>query len=50
MLVFNKFFYKNKMSKLYFGDCVAILNNSIYQTGGSNISKTEDVDVNAREP
>jgi hypothetical protein len=35
MLVFNKFFYKNKKSKLYFGDRVAVLNDFIYQTGGS---------------
>jgi hypothetical protein len=36
MLVFNKYFYKNKKSKLYFGDRVAVLNDFIYQTGGSN--------------
>jgi hypothetical protein len=35
MLVFNKYFYKNKKSKLYFGDSVAVLNDFIYQTGGS---------------
>jgi hypothetical protein len=35
MLVFNKYFYKNEKSKLYFGDRVAVLNNFIYQTGGS---------------
>jgi hypothetical protein len=35
MLVFNKYFYKNKKSKLYFGDRVAVLNDFIYQTGGS---------------
>jgi hypothetical protein len=35
MLVFNNFFYKNKKSKLYFGDRVAVLNDFIYQTGGS---------------
>jgi hypothetical protein len=35
MLVFNKHFYKNKKSKLYFGDRVAVLNDFIYQTGGS---------------
>jgi hypothetical protein len=34
MLVFNKYFYKNKKSKLYFGDYVAVLNDFIYQTGG----------------
>jgi hypothetical protein len=37
MLVFNKYFYKKKKSKLYFGDCVAVLNDFIYQTGGSII-------------
>jgi hypothetical protein len=35
MLTFNKYFYKNKKSKLYFGDRVAVLNDFIYQTGGS---------------
>jgi hypothetical protein len=35
MLVFNKYFYKNKKSKLYIGDSVAVLNDFIYQTGGS---------------
>jgi hypothetical protein len=35
MLVFNKYFYKNKKSKLYFGDRIAVLNDFIYQTGGS---------------
>jgi hypothetical protein len=33
MLIFNKYFYKNKKSKLYFGGCVAVLNDFIYQTG-----------------
>jgi hypothetical protein len=37
MLVFNKHFYKKKKSKLYFGDRVAVLNDFIYQTGGSII-------------
>jgi hypothetical protein len=35
MLVFNKYFYKKKKSKLYFGDRVTVLNDFIYQTGGS---------------
>jgi hypothetical protein len=35
MLVFNKYFYKNKKLKLYFGDRVAVLNDFIYQTRGS---------------
>jgi hypothetical protein len=35
ILVFNKYFYKSKMSKLYFGDRVIVLNNFIYQTEGS---------------
>jgi hypothetical protein len=35
MLVFNKYFYKKKKSKLYFGDRVAVLNDFIYQTGWS---------------
>jgi hypothetical protein len=34
---FNKHFYKNKKSKLYFGDRVAILNDFIYQTRGSRL-------------
>jgi hypothetical protein len=38
MLVFNKYFYKNKKSKLYFGDRVAVLNDFIYQTGGSTLA------------
>jgi hypothetical protein len=37
MLVFNKYFYKNKKSKLYVGDRVAVLNDFIYQTGGSTV-------------
>jgi hypothetical protein len=41
MLVFNKYFYKKKKLKLYFGDCVAVLNDFIYQTGGnSNLEGT----------
>jgi hypothetical protein len=28
-------FIKNKKSKLFFVDCVAVLNDFIYQTGGS---------------
>jgi hypothetical protein len=35
MLIFNNYFYKNRKSKLYFGDRVAVLNDFIYQTGGS---------------
>jgi hypothetical protein len=35
MLVFSKYFYKKKKSKLYFGDRIAVLNDFIYQTGGS---------------
>jgi hypothetical protein len=34
MLVLNKYFYKNNKSKLL-GDRVAVLNDFIYQTGGS---------------
>jgi hypothetical protein len=37
MLVFNKYFYKKKKLKLYFGDRVAVLNDFIYQTGGSTV-------------
>jgi hypothetical protein len=33
--MFNKYFYKNKKSKSYFGDYVAVLNDFIYRTGGS---------------
>jgi hypothetical protein len=33
MLVCNKkYFYKNNKLKLYFGDRIAIVNNSIFQT------------------
>jgi hypothetical protein len=39
MLVFNKYLYKNKKLKLYFGDCVAVLNDFIYQTGWSTNEK-----------
>jgi hypothetical protein len=35
MLVFNTYFYKNKKSKLHFGDRVAVLNDLIYGYGGS---------------
>jgi hypothetical protein len=35
MLVFNNYIYKNKKSKLYFGDRVTVLNDFFYQTGGS---------------
>jgi hypothetical protein len=35
MFIFNKYFRKNKKSKLYFGNRVAVLNAFIYQTGGS---------------
>jgi hypothetical protein len=35
MLVFNNYFCKNRKSKLHFGDCVAVLNAFLYQTGGS---------------
>jgi hypothetical protein len=38
MLVFNKYFYRKKKSKLYFGDRVAVLNDFIYQTGGSRVN------------
>jgi hypothetical protein len=34
MLVIDKYFYKNKKSKLYFGDRV-VLNDSFYAYGGS---------------
>jgi hypothetical protein len=48
MLVFNKYFYKKKKSKLYFGDRVAVLNDFIYQTGAS-IRKSMWCGGNARE-
>jgi hypothetical protein len=35
MFIFNKYFCKNKKSKLYFENRVAVLNAFIYQTGGS---------------
>jgi hypothetical protein len=35
MLIFNKYFYKNKKSKLYFGDRVVVINDFIHQTEGS---------------
>ena len=33
--LFNKYFYRNKKSKLYFGDRVAVLNDFLYECGGS---------------
>jgi hypothetical protein len=47
MLVFNKYFYKNKKSKLYFGDRVTVLNDFIYQTRGS-MSKTTNHLLNSK--
>jgi hypothetical protein len=35
MLVFNKYFYKKKKSKLSFEDRITVLNDLVYQTGGS---------------
>jgi hypothetical protein len=35
MVVFNTYFYRNKKSKLHFGDRVAVLNDLIYGYGGS---------------
>ena len=32
----NKYFYRNKKSKLCFGDRVAVLNDFFYEYGGSN--------------
>jgi hypothetical protein len=46
MLTFNKYFYKNKKSKLYFGDRVAVLNDFIYQTGESMLFSTSKADEN----
>jgi hypothetical protein len=37
MLVLNKYFYKNKKSKLRFGDRVAILNDMFYEYGGNTL-------------
>jgi hypothetical protein len=37
MLVFNNYFYKNKKSKLYFGDRVDVQDDFLYQTGGSKV-------------
>jgi hypothetical protein len=45
MLVFNKYFYKKKKSKLYFGDRVAVLNDFIYQTGGSIMNMPRELAV-----
>jgi hypothetical protein len=41
MLDFNKYFYKKKKSKLYFGERVAVLNDFIYQNGGSILFRSE---------
>jgi hypothetical protein len=35
MLVFNKYFYKNKKSKLCIGDRDTVLNDMFYEYGGS---------------
>jgi hypothetical protein len=37
MLVFKKYFYKNKKSKLCIGDRVADLNNMFYEYGGVQV-------------
>jgi hypothetical protein len=37
ILVLNKYFYKNKKSKLCIGDRVAVLNNMFYEYGGSTV-------------
>jgi hypothetical protein len=42
MLVFNKYFYKNKKSKLYFGDRVVVLNDLFYGYGWSILTKKFD--------
>jgi hypothetical protein len=39
MLVFNKYFYKNKKSKLYFGDRVVVLKDLFYGYGWSILTK-----------
>jgi hypothetical protein len=41
MLVFNKYFYKNKKLKLYFGDRITVINDFIYQTRGSMLEEEE---------
>jgi hypothetical protein len=41
MLFFNTYFYKNKKSKLHFGDRVAVLNDLIYGYGGSILVMTK---------
>jgi hypothetical protein len=49
MLVCNKkYFYKNNKLKLYFGDRIAIVNNSIFQTWGSSRLLAELVVAQAR--
>jgi hypothetical protein len=45
MLVFNTYFYKNKKSKLHFGDRVAVLNDLIYGYGGSRCDRRWIVSV-----
>jgi hypothetical protein len=40
MLILNKYFYKNKKSKLCIGDRVAVLNDMFYEYGGSNVFLT----------
>jgi hypothetical protein len=39
MLVFNKYFYKNKKSKLCIGDRVDVLNDMFYEYEGSTKTK-----------
>jgi hypothetical protein len=39
MLVFNKYFYKKKKPKLYFGERDAVINHFIYQIGGSTVAE-----------
>jgi hypothetical protein len=50
MLIFNKYFYKNKKSKLYFGDRVTVLNDFIYQTGGSTTQTLTHARTHAHSP
>jgi hypothetical protein len=43
MLVFNKYFYKNKKSKLCIGGRVAVLNDMFYEYGESTSTEQEQI-------
>jgi hypothetical protein len=49
LLVFNKYVYKNKKSKLYFEYRVAVINDIFYEYGGSNNLKKQKLIASIRQ-